>query len=160
MIRVLGLVLGLALVLILGGCTNLPDKAGQRMEGGAGETPDGYRIAGKALDSAIAAKDADQLRSLIAEDFLWVRGSGAKGDKAAFIAALTSDELDIEPFEPAETRWFLEGNTALLTGTNTLKGRAGGEAFIDRHRFADHWIWREGRWQLAYIQVTPVPEGP
>jgi ketosteroid isomerase-like protein len=149
---------GLSIVLLLAAC-NAPADTGRAQEGvDTGIAPDGYRNAGDALNSAIAAKDADQLRSLIADDFLWVRGSGAKGDKVAFITALTSEDLTIEPFEPAEARWFVEGNTALLTGTNTLKGRAGGEPFVDKHRFADHWIWREGRWQLAYIQVTPVPD--
>jgi ketosteroid isomerase-like protein len=121
-------------------------------------TPEGYREAAAAFDSAIAAKDEAALQRLIADDFLWVRGSGAMGDKAAFIAALAAPSIRIEPFRPAEPRWITSGDSALLAATNRLQGTADGEPFVDRHRFADHWLWRDGAWQLVYAQVTPVPE--
>src|SRR3546814_1798900 len=114
----------------------------------AATAPDGYREAAAALDTAIAAKDAAALEKLIADDFLWVRGSGEKGDKAGFIAALTAPAIKIEPFQPSEARWIAPRDSALLAATNTLPGSADGDAFVDRHRFADHWeigraSWRE-----------------
>lgn len=121
-------------------------------------TPAGYREAAAAFDAAIAAKDEAALRRLIADDFLWVRGSGATGDKAAFIAALAAPSIRIEPFEPAEPRWITSSDSALLAATNTLRGVAEGEPFVDRHRFADHWLWRGDKWQLVYAQVTRAPE--
>ena len=123
-------------------------------------TPEGYREAAAAFDAAIAAKDQAALQRLIADDFLWVRGSGAMGDKGAFIAALAAPSIRIEPFEPAEPRWITSGDSALLAATNTLRGTADGEPFVDRHRFADHWLRRDGTWQLVYAQVTPAPEAP
>ncbi len=125
----------------------------------AAATPEGYREAAAAFDAAIAAKDKPALQRLIADDFLWVRGSGMAGDKAAFIAALAAPSIRIEPFQPAAPRWITSGDSALLAATNTLRGHADGAPFVDRHRFADHWLWRGGRWQLVYAQVTPVP-GP
>lgn len=120
------------------------------------ESP-GYEVAAAALDHAIVTKDIDALKSLIADDFAWVRGSGRKGDKDAFIKALTSDDLVIEPFQPAGTRWMVSGASALLTGSNRLMGKAGKEAFVDEHWFADYWQKRQGRWRLVYIQITPFP---
>ncbi len=125
---------------------------------GSAATPEGYREAAAAFDAAIAAKDQAALQRLIADDFLWVRGSGAMGDKAAFIAALAAPSIRIEPFRPAEPRWITSSDSALLAATNTLRGTADGEPFVDRHRFADHWLWRDGTWQLVYAQVTPAPE--
>jgi ketosteroid isomerase-like protein len=119
-------------------------------------TPVGYREAAAALDGAIASKDRASLERLIAPDFLWIRGSGAKGNKAAFVGALTVGTIRIEPFRPSDARWIVAGDTALLTATNTLRGEAEGQPFVDRHRFADHWLYRDGRWQLVYAQVTPI----
>lgn len=138
-----------ALLLLVAACGTPADPAA---------TPDGYREAAAAFDTAIAAKDKAALERLIAEDFLWVRGSGATGDKAAFIAALAAPSIRIEPFKPTAPRWIISSNSALLAATNTLRGTADGEAFVDRHRFGDHWLWRGGKWQLVYAQVTPAPE--
>lgn len=141
-----------ALFLLMTGCSDA------RVPANPAATPTGYREAAAALDTAIAAKDEAALQRLIADDFLWIRGSGAKGDKDAFIGALTAPSIRIEPFQPSEARWIVADRTALLTATNTLRGTAGGEAFVDRHRYADHWLWRGGAWRLVYAQVTPVPE--
>ncbi len=146
--------LAIPALLLLTGCDS---GAGRHEEKAAATAPDGYREAAAALDTAIAAKDEAALDKLIADDFLWVRGSGEKGDKARFIAALTAPTIRIEPFQPSEARWIVTRDTALLAATNTLRGTADGEAFVDRHRFADHWVWRDGRWHLVYAQITPHP---
>ncbi len=117
-----------------------------------------HQAAANALDAAIVAKDRATLGQLIAEDFLWVRGRGATGDKAAFIAALTAPTLTIEPFRPSDTRWLLSGDSAMLTGANAMRGTEDGKPFTDRHRFADYWVRRDGRWRLVYIQVTSIPD--
>lgn len=122
-------------------------------------TPVGYQEAAAALDQAIAAKDRTTLEALIADDFLWIRGSGAAGTKANFIAALTANSIRIEPFQPEGVRWFISDDSALITATNTLRGTLGAESFVDRHRYADLWLWRDGKWRLVYAQVTSVPDG-
>ena len=146
--------LAIPALLLLTGCDS---GAGRDEEKTAATAPDGYREAAAALDTAIAAKDAAALEKLIADDFLWVRGSGEKGDKAGFIAALTAPAIKIEPFQPSEARWIVTRDSALLTATNTLRGSADGDAFVDRHRFADHWVWRDGGWRLVLAQITPHP---
>ena len=134
--------LAIPALLLLTGCDS---GAGRDEEKTAATAPDGYREAAAALEK------------LIADDFLWVRGSGEKGDKAGFIAALTAPAIKIEPFQPSEARWIVTRDSALLTATNTLRGSADGEAFVDRHRFADHWVWRDGGWRLVLAQITPHP---
>jgi hypothetical protein len=103
-----------------------------------------------------AAQDAPPpaLEALLAEDFLWVRGSGAVGGRSEFIRALSTGDLDIEPFRPREARWFVSGDQALLTGLNILQGCTNGVRFTDPHRFGDLWQLQGGRWRLLYAQVT------
>jgi ketosteroid isomerase-like protein len=141
-----------AAFLLLAACGTAPTGNAPQ----AVETPAGYQEAAAALDAAIAGKDRRALESLIADDFLWIRGSGVKGGKTGLIKALTADTIRIEPFRPSEVRWIVTGNAALLAATNELRGVSDGEPFVDRHRFADHWLWRDRRWRLVYAQVTPV----
>lgn len=114
------------------------------------------RASAAALDRAISGKDRQSLDRLIAEDLLWVRGSGATAGKTEFIATLTSPSLAIEPFSPTDIRWFESADTGSLTGVNVLRGRQNGLDFVDRHRFIDYWALRGGRWVLVYVQVTPL----
>ncbi len=110
-----------------------------------------------ALDKAISDKDRAALDRLLADDLLWIRGGGIAAGKAEFIAGLTSPSITIEPFVPQETKWFKSAETGMLTGVNVLRGRDGGVSFVDRHRFADYWIFRDGQWRLLYVQVTRLP---
>lgn len=118
--------------------------------------PEGYRHAAAALDRARAARDGRALEEVIAEDFLWVRGTGATADKESYIGALTADSLTVEPFQAENPEWISTISAALLTGTRTRRGSSNGGPFLDRHRFAEFWVWRDCRWQLVYSQVTPV----
>ena len=113
-----------------------------------------------ALDAAIAAGDGAALDRLLADDMLWVRGSGAIAGKREFLAGLADPALDIEPFAPTDVRWFKTATSGMITGSTVLRGTDSGEAFVDPHRFADYWELRDGRWRLVYVQVTRLPEAP
>src|SRR3546814_17933439 len=125
--------LAIPALLLLTGCDS---GAGRDEEKTAATAPDGYREAAAALDTAIAAKDAAALDKLIADDFLWVRGSGEKGDKAGFIAALTAPALKNEPVQPSEARWTVTRPSALTAVHNTRHGSAHGAHFDAHHPFA------------------------
>lgn len=111
-----------------------------------------------ALDAAIVNRDQSRLDSLIEDELLWIRGSGAVGGKSDFIRGLTNPDLSIEPFLPSRTRLFADGVLELWTGVNELRGVSGGEPFVDRHHFADLWRLSGGGWRLAFIQVTAFPQ--
>lgn len=52
----------------------------------------------------------------------------------------------------------IEGNTAIVTGVNHVKGKdAKGVAFDRRIRFTDTWIKRDGQWQAWATQGTRMP---
>ena len=45
-------------------------------------------------------------------------------------------------------------------GEAVLWGTENGERFSDHFVFADVFEWRDGRWQVIYIQVTRLPPVP
>lgn len=53
----------------------------------------------------------------------------------------------------------VDGNTAVVTGVNHVKGKDDkGAAFERKVRFTDTWIKRDGRWQVLASQGTDIPE--
>lgn len=119
----------------------------------------GLEDAATALTDALTARNATALDSLLADDFLWVRNSGATGNRREFIAALTDPSLQLDPIQPTDVTWLVHRETALVAGEATLTGRLNGERVTDHHRFADFWVLRDGVWRLAYVQTTTIPEG-
>jgi ketosteroid isomerase-like protein len=118
----------------------------------------GARAASAALADALASRDAASLDTLLADDFLWVRNSGATGDKRAFIAALTDPSLQLDPVALSDVSWIESGDAALVAGEATLTGFLNQQRVSDHHRFADFWVRRDGAWRLAYAQTTSLPE--
>jgi len=52
----------------------------------------------------------------------------------------------------------VEGNTAVVTGINHVKGRDDkGVAFDRRVRFTDVFLKKDGRWQVIATQGTLIP---
>jgi len=119
----------------------------------------GVEAAATALTDALVARNAEALDSLLADDFLWVRNSGATGSRREFIAALTDPSLQLDPIDPIDVAWLVHGETALVVGEAMLTGRLNGQRVTDHHRFADFWVLRDGAWRLAYVQTTTIPEG-
>jgi ketosteroid isomerase-like protein len=84
--------------------------------------------------------------------------TGAIQSKAEAIAAMKTDKSVLESLELSETTVRVEGNTAVVTGVNRVKGRdEQGKPFDRRARFTDTFIKRDGRWQVWATQGTPIP---
>jgi hypothetical protein len=114
--------------------------------------------ASKAMDHAIVARDRAALEHLIAPDFVWVRGSGARTDKAAFIAGLAATGVTIMPYTPQAGRWLKTSDLAVFSAINELRGTENGTPFVDRHSFCDVWRLDTAGWRLVYTQITRAPQ--
>lgn len=140
---------GLALAALLTACGGEPQAAAEHP---------GVQVASAALAAALASRDAASLDTLLADDFLWVRNSGATGDKRAFIAALTDPSLQLDPVAVSDVSWMEGADAALVAGEATLTGFLNQQRVSDHHRFADFWVRRDGAWRLVYAQTTSLPE--
>lgn len=138
---------GLALAALLAACGGQPQADAEHP---------GAQAASAALADALAAGDAAALDTLLADDFLWVRNSGATGDKRAFIAALTDPSLRLDPIAVSDVSWIERGDAALVAGEARLTGFLNQQRVSDHHRFADFWVRRDGVWRLVYAQTTPL----
>jgi ketosteroid isomerase-like protein len=83
--------------------------------------------------------------------------TGVIHSKAEEIASMKSNKQVFESLELTDLNVRVEGNAAIVTGINHVKGRdAKGEAFDRKTSFTDTYVKRDGRWQIWATQGTLV----
>lgn len=128
----------------------------------AGEAPRDpaadIRRAAAAFDQAQLHRDRAALERFLADDLVFVRGSGKVEGKAAFVATFTDPGLVLDPFTIRNPIFVRLGDrSGLVGGEAILTGTESGKRFSEHIHYADVFTWRDGRWQVAYVQVTPIP---
>jgi ketosteroid isomerase-like protein len=115
---------------------------------------DEVKVLADRLDQATKTKDKAALERLIADDFVFIRGSGRVGDKADVVNTFTSATLTVKDVKNEERRFIDLGDTVLSTAKVQLSGVEGGTAFVENFRSVDVWAKRGGAWQVVYTQIT------
>jgi ketosteroid isomerase-like protein len=83
--------------------------------------------------------------------------TGAIYNKEEVIADVKSSKITLDSLELSDLRVRIEGNTALVTGINSSKGRdEKGQPFERRSRFTDVFVKRDGRWLVLATQGTVI----
>ena len=83
--------------------------------------------------------------------------TGALSTKAQVVAAVRDDKTQMDAMELSDMNVRVEGNTAVVTGINHVRGRDDkGEAFDRRYRFTDVFVKRDGRWLIMATQGTQI----
>ena len=110
-------------------------------------------------NNAYVKRDASWFERNLAADFSGISSVTAKiYNKAAEIADLKTDKSINESAELSEMNIRIDGNTAIVTGVNHVKGRDdNGQPMNYRLRFTDTFIKRDGRWQVWASQGTRIP---
>jgi ketosteroid isomerase-like protein len=111
-----------------------------------------------AFDRAQLAKDGAALERMVADDLIFIDGSGVRKDKKAFIAGWTDPGDRFEPIQLIDRTFTRLGPDAWIVGAEvTLKGISDEKPFSSRFRFADTFRRTGGRWRAVHIQVTRMP---
>ncbi|WP_380876231.1 hypothetical protein ACFB49_07860 [Sphingomonas sp. DBB INV C78] len=111
-----------------------------------------------AFDRAQLAQDGAALDRMIADDLVFIDGSGRRQGKKEFIAGWTTPGDRYEPITLVDRQIIALGaDGAVVSAETTLRGVSGGKAFSSRFRFADTFRRVDGRWQAVHIQVTRIP---
>ena len=83
--------------------------------------------------------------------------TGAVHSKEEEIASMKNDKTVLDSLELSELDARVEGNSAIVTGINRLRGKdAQGQPFDRRVRFTDTYVKRDGRWQVWATQGTAI----
>ena len=103
---------------------------------------------------AITNNDADAVDGFLADDWIIVDPDGGLTDKARFLAVIRSGALSHELMESTDWRVRLYGNTAVVTGLTTTKGKFMGQDFTSCERATDVFVKQNDRWQCVFTQLT------
>jgi ketosteroid isomerase-like protein len=119
----------------------------------AADSRDEVSNAEKALAAARAANDAAALDRLTADDFIWVRPTGAVTGKKELLEDLTAGRLAKYDFD-GEQRIRIFGDSAVVTGARVLHVGA-----VDRKIMVTNvWVRKEGQWQRVSSQTAFLPQ--
>ena len=98
-------------------------------------------------DEADVKGDAATLDRLLADEFAFVGGP----DKAQYLASIKSKSPDtyVESAVSDDVRVQVYGDTAVVTGLDTIKGKNKGQGYENKYLYMDVWVKRSGRWQCV-----------
>ncbi|WP_165356584.1 nuclear transport factor 2 family protein [Sphingosinicella sp. BN140058] len=113
------------------------------------------------FDRAQLTKDRAALETMVADDLVFVEGSGRRSGKAAFILGWMGPDERYDPIVLVDRVVVPLGPDAGIVGAETiLRGVSAGKPFSSHFRFADTFKRVRGRWQVVHIQVTRIPAPP
>jgi len=94
--------------------------------------------------------DKKKLLRILADDYVGTSAGRSQG-KAEYLSTIKRD-TEIDKWEFEDLKVSLEGDRATLTGIlrQTYPDRE------DAYRFADKFVWRDGRWQATGSEVTAM----
>src|SRR5207248_11617245 len=98
---------------------------------------------------AVSNNDADALDGFLADDWIIVDPDGDIIDKARFLGVIKSGVLSHELMESADLRVRLYGNTAVVTGLTTTKGKFMEQDLGSCARATDICVRQDDRWQCV-----------
>lgn len=100
--------------------------------------------------------DTTALDRILADDFIATSLMGRAANKALYIKSSTRPNLSFHNFNTEEVKARMYGNTAVVTGRTTVKGRDQGEEFDTQFRYTRVYVKRDGRWQIVTSHLSPV----
>ncbi len=103
---------------------------------------------------AVASNDAYALDELLADDWIIVGPDGSITDKARFLGVIKSGVLSHELMESTDMRVRLYGNTAIVTGLTTTKGKFMKQDFASCERATDIFVKQTDHWRCVFTQLS------
>jgi len=111
--------------------------------------------------TALINADTNSLERLLTDDFILIDVmSGSENSKPAFLAFISSGQVEFESIEPAEQRVRLHEATAVITGRTEMKGRLGNTPFAASSRYTHVYVMQQKEWRLASAQGTQISPPP
>ncbi|PYL48112.1 MAG: hypothetical protein DMF32_09695 [Verrucomicrobia bacterium] len=103
---------------------------------------------------AVTSNNADTLDRLLADDWIIVEPDGSIIDKARFLEVIRSGALSHESMKSTDLKVRVYGNTAVVTGLTTSKGKFMGQDFTSCECATDIFVKQAERWQCIFTQLT------
>jgi ketosteroid isomerase-like protein len=111
----------------------------------------------QAACDAFRLRDIPALERLLAPEFTLVNTNAEVQSRSRAIQEVRDGDPQYERFENHSMSARVYGDTAIVQGITSLKGRSGGKGFVLDVRFTDHLVRVNGRWSITTSHVTRIP---
>jgi hypothetical protein len=108
----------------------------------------------KEFAQAVVKNDPEAIGRFLADDWIIIEPDGSIIDRARFLEVIKSGALTHELMESDDISIRMYGNTAIVTGLTTSKGKFMEQVFTTRERATDVFVNENGRWQCVFSQLT------
>ena len=123
-----------------------------------GETAQDIRALEARRFESMTKSDTIALRSLLADDLVYIHSNGKTESKNAFIRSIASGQTIYKSVQTEGLSVRVYGQTAIVTGLARVHVLMDGNDLNLRLRYTDAYVKRQDRWQLVTWQSTRLPE--
>ncbi len=109
-------------------------------------------------DRATVSNDVAALAALVADDYMLVNSDSTLQDKQSYLEDFKVPGFKLDPYELQQQTLKRWSDTALLAGVVRLSWTLDGKREQRLLRIAHVWSLSDGRWRLAYTQLTRIPD--
>jgi ketosteroid isomerase-like protein len=110
----------------------------------------------KDLNDAVVKADVAVLERVLHEDYVHLRPHGMVENRAQYLENRKARRVDFESLVPDEIKVRVYGDTAIVTGRSTAKGKDQYGKMDEQRRWTRVLVRRDGRWQFVHFQGTPI----
>ena len=109
-------------------------------------------------NQATVHNDAKTLAGLVTDDYVLVNSDSSVQDKASYLADFAVPGFKVDPYEVEPLTYQVHGESALTAWAYRLSWTLDGRRQTRRLRIAQFWVNQDGRWRIAYAQLTRIPD--
>ena len=117
----------------------------------------------RALESewgdAFERRDLAALDRIMSDEYILTDPLGNVRGKAESLAALETNQVFFESTKSDNVDVRINGDTAVVTGRSTFKGRYKGWSMAGKYQYTDVLVKRGGAWQAMSSHVTALGAG-
>jgi len=125
-------------------------------DAGGGPLNEGARLLYMEMEWADAGKrrDVAWMERNYADDYRWTSPDGTLNDRRTDIA--DAKNVTFESMDLSDMQVTVSGDTAVVTGVNTIKGKYKEMDISGKYRFTDTFTKQNGEWKILASQSTRV----
>jgi len=108
---------------------------------------------------AFERRDFATLDRIMADEYILTDPLGNVRDKAESLAALETNQILFESTKSDNVHVRINGDTAVVTGRSTFRGRYRGWSMAGKYQYTDVLVKRSGSWQAVSSHITALGTG-
>jgi ketosteroid isomerase-like protein len=109
---------------------------------------------------AFEQRDFAALDRIMADEYILTDPLGNVRGKAESLAALATNEVRFDSTRSDNVNVLINGDTAVVTGRSTFKGRYRGWSMAGKYQYTDVLVKRSGAWQAMSSHITALGSTP